>query len=69
MLANEKMDKKKARDECERKAWKRLREARMTVEEGTSVSEVFEVFKDTVTTLAAEVVGYRPLMGHTKGSA
>ena len=33
----------------------------MTVEERESVSEVFMTFKGAVTTLAAEVVGYRVL--------
>ena len=33
-------------------------EARLTVEEGVSVSEVFWAFKDAATTVAVEVVGY-----------
>ena len=42
-------------------------EARMTVEEGESVSEVFRVFKGAVTTVAAEVIGYRAMRSQRKG--
>ena len=53
----------------ERKVCEKLIEARMTVEEGESVSEIFNVFKDAVTTIAAEAVVYRALKNQRKGSA
>ena len=38
----------------------------MTIEEGESVSEILRVFKSAVTTLAAEMVGYRTLRGQKR---
>ena len=40
----------------------------LTVEDGVSVSEVFKMFKDAITTVEVEVVGYRPLSGRRKGT-
>ena len=55
------MDKKEVKNEYERKVCESFREGRMTVEEGVSVSEVFKVLKGAVTSIIAEMVGYRPL--------
>lgn len=63
------MDRKEVREEYERKVCERLREARMTVEEGISVNDVFSVFRDVVTAVAAEVVGYKVCRSRRKGSA
>ena len=61
VLASERMNRKEVIDEYERKVYEKWREARMTVEEGESVGEVFMVFNAAVTTVAAEVVAYRAL--------
>ena len=42
-------------------------EVRLTVEEGVSLSEAFRVFKDAVTVVTAEVVGYRALLFSEEG--
>ena len=47
----------------------RLTKARLRVEEGVSVSEAIRVFKDAVTAVAAEVVGYKPLSVLRNGNA
>ena len=41
------------------KVCEKFGEARMTVEDETSVNIVFNVFKDVVMTVAQEVAGYR----------
>ena len=61
VLASERMNRKEDRKEYERKVCERLRELRMTVEEGESVSEVLRMFKGAITTVAVEVVGYKAL--------
>lgn len=53
------LDRKEVREECERKICETLRESKMTGGEGTSVNHVFNMFKDIVTVVAAEVVGYK----------
>ena len=50
VLASQKMNRKEVR-EYERKACEKLTEARLTVEEEESVSEVFRMFKDGLTTV------------------
>ena len=62
------MDRKKVKEEYERKVCRKLTEARLKVEEGASISEVFRMFKDAVTAKAAEVVGYRTLRIERKGN-
>ncbi len=57
------------REEYEKKACEKFREARMTDGEETSVNVVFNVFKEVVTTVAQEVVGYRVCKDWVKGSA
>ena len=42
-------------------------EARLTVEEGASVSKVFRVLKFAVTAVATEVLGYKSLRDQGKG--
>ena len=49
------LDRKEVKEKYERKVYERLSEARMTVGEGVSVSDVFRVLKDAVTAVAAEV--------------
>ena len=44
----------------------KLKEARLTVEEGESVREVFMAFKGAVTKVAAEMVRYRALRSQRK---
>ncbi len=53
----------------EKKVCEKLREAKMTVGEETSVNDVFKVFKEVVMTVAQEVVGYRVCKDRVKGSA
>ena len=45
VLASVRMDRKEVREEYERNVCEKLREARMTVEEGASVGEVIRVFR------------------------
>ena len=66
VLAGERMDRE---ENLEGKACKRLREARMTVEEKASISEIFMVFKDAVIPLAAKMVRYKLMTSQRKGSA
>ena len=54
MLASEKMDRKEVKEKYERIVCERLREARTTVGEESSVNDVFSLFKGIVTTVAAE---------------
>ena len=54
---------------CIMKVSEKQREYRMTVEKGESISEVFRMFKDAVTTVAVEMVGFRVLRGQRKGRA
>ena len=68
MLASERLNSKEIREENERKIREKLSEVRMTVEEEESVSEVFRLFKDTMTTAAAEVVWYRDMRSQRKGN-
>ena len=52
-----KMDRKEFKTEYKRNICEKLRDARVAVQKGEKVSEVLRVFKDAVTTVAAEVVG------------
>lgn len=64
MAACEGMDRKEVREEYERMLSERLNEAGKTLSDGTSVDDILSLFKDVVTVVAAEVVGYR---GHKDG--
>ncbi len=59
VVASERLERKEVREEYEKKVCEKLREARMTVGEETSVNDMFNVFKEVVMTVAQEVVGYR----------
>ena len=48
---------------------KKLRKAKITVEEGVSVSKIFRVFKVAVIAVAPEMIEYRSLTGQRKRSA
>lgn len=63
------MERKEVREEYKKKVCKKLREAKITVGEETSVNVVFNVFKEVVTTEAQELVGYRVCKDKVKGSA
>ena len=54
---------------CERNVCKKLREAKETAREGTSVNDVFCVHKGVVTAVAAEMLGYEVFMARRKRSA
>ena len=56
MLARERMNKNELREEYERKVREKLREARMILEDGVSISEVFRVFKAQILAWKAENV-------------
>ena len=62
-------DRKEVKEKYERIVYERLREARTAVRKETSVNDVFSLFKGVVTTVAAEVVGYRVVKGGRKGNA
>ena len=66
MVASERMNRKEVKEEYERRVCKRLTEARLIVEEGVTISEVFRMYKGAV---AVEVVGYRHLRVQRKGNA
>lgn len=56
-------------EEYGRNVGERLSEARLTVREGTSVNNMYRVFKDVVNIVAAEVIGYRVCKGRQMGNA
>ncbi len=69
VIASERLEKKKVREEYENKVCEKLREARMRVGKETSVNDVFNVFKVVVMTVGQEVVGYKVCKDKVKGSA
>ncbi len=69
VIASERLNRKEVIEKFEKKACEKLREARMTVGEETSVNDVFNVLKKSVMTAAQEVVGYRICKSRAKGSA
>ena len=69
VIASERLDRKEIREEYVKRVCEKLGEARMTVDEETSVNVVFNVFKDVMTSVAQEVVGYRVCRDRVKGSA
>lgn len=56
-------------EEEERSVYQRLNKARMIRREGTSVNDMFSVFKDVVTAVAPKMVGYRVPKGRKEGDA
>ena len=68
MIASERLDTLEVREGYENKVCEKL-EVGITVGEETIVNVVFNVFKDVVTTVAAEAVGYRVCRDRVKGSA
>ncbi len=69
VIASERLERKEVREEYEMKVCEKLREARMTVVEETSVNDMFNVFKKVVMTVEHEVVGNRVCKDRVKGSA
>lgn len=67
VMVSERLDRKEAKEEYERKICERLREVRMTAGMGTSVNAVFNVFNDVLTEVGAEIVGYRVRRDRAKG--
>ncbi len=69
VIASERLERKEVREEYKKKVCEKLRDARMTVREETSVNDMFNVFKEVVMTVAQEVVGYRVCKDRMRGSA